>query len=281
MTRWSRRCLVAAMILAAGCGSTPSQPTPPDPPPNPAPVIASINASRARVEVGESVEITATVTDGETPLSELTFEWTASIAGTFEGTGGRVTWRPAETIVTPARVDITLTVIERYAVAIQGGFALRENRSSAATIVNVNNSPKEVRDLALAFLNDFANSANSPEYCVRNFTDSCRGKAAEAEDIRIDREKYVIASSNVRVERVDFTGGPGEPGVAYIYAPCTFVSVRRDTGEQLPPSTGICALTAVYEPYRWWLCTSNWCNSYDVCSPFPNISTSLVRSLRR
>lgn len=280
MKAWRLRCLLPGLLLAAACGDPPSKPSPP-PPPNAAPVIAGVKASQARVEVGSSVAIEATVTDAETPLNELTFEWTANAPGTFEGTGPKVSWRPAETIASPARVDLTLTVIERYTVAIQGGVAQRENRASAATIVNANNSLTEVSDLALRFLNDFANSANSAEYCVRNFTDSCRGKAAEADDIRRDRELWEIVSSSVRVERVDFTGPPGAPDVAYIYAPCTFVSKSRTTGRTEPPSVGICGLTAVYEPYRWWLCTSRWCNSYDTCELVPRISSSLVRSLRR
>jgi hypothetical protein len=128
--------------------------------------------------------------------------------------------------------------------------------------------------LALTFLADFGNSSNTPEFCVRNFTDQCRGKTAELNDIRVDRQRYVIASYSVRVDRIDIVGT-----TAYIFAPCTFNSIDRATGVPLKPSVGICALTALYEPYRWWLCTSNYCQGYSGCHPVPGIS-SFIRGLR-
>jgi hypothetical protein len=227
------------------------------------------------VEVGDSVQLSATVSDPETPVQQLVFEWSANAPGTFEGTGAQVRWRPGITLVSPVQVEVRLTVIERYSVPVGRSSEARENRTTSTVTVHANNSRDELANLALTFLRDFGNSSNSPEFCVRNFTDRCRGKREELGDIRDDRQKWTIASYEVRVDRVDIVGE-----TAYIYAPCTFVSLPRNpTTPRPPPSSGICALTAVYEPYRWWLCTSNYCQSYDGCYPVPGIS-GFIRGLR-
>jgi hypothetical protein len=221
------------------------------------------------------VQVSATVSDPETPVQQLVYEWTANATGTFEGSGAQVRWRPASTLVAPTQVEVRLTVIERYTVIVGRATETRENRASSTVIVHANNSPEELKTLALGFLNDFGNSSNSPEHCVRNFTDRCTGKRQELDDIRADRQQWVIQSYSVRVERVEIVGE-----TAYIYAPCTFVSIPRNPSTpKPPPSVGICALTAVYEPYRWWLCTSNYCKSYSGCNPVPGIS-GFIRGLR-
>ncbi|HXH05040.1 MAG TPA: hypothetical protein VNI83_00460 [Vicinamibacterales bacterium] len=221
----------------------------------------------------------AEVSDAETPVQQLIYQWTASAAGTFEGGGAEVRWTPAPdlaTSLTGLDVVVELVVIERYLVPSGATYQVRENRAAATTTLHVHNSLREVSELALTFLRDFANSNNSPEYCVRNFTDNCRGKRDELEDIRKDRENYRILGSEIRVERVDFDP---QRVTAYIFAPCTFISQRLSTGA-VEPAVGICALTAVYEPYRWWLCTSNFCESYRGCNPRPYITTTLMRGLR-
>jgi hypothetical protein len=260
-------------LAAAGCdGDAPLEPTPP--PPNAAPTISSLTVSQPRVEVGDSVQLSATVSDPETPVEQLVFDWSANAPGTFEGTGAQVRWRPGATLVSPVQVEVRLTVIERYTVPVGRSSETRENRTSSTVIVHANNSRVELENLALSFLRDFGDSSNSPEFCVRNFTDRCRGKREELGDIRDDRQKYIIESYSVRVDRVDIVGT-----TAYVYAPCTFNSIERATGRRLRPSVGLCALTAVYEPYRWWLCTSNYCQSYDGCYPVPGVS-GFIRGLR-
>jgi hypothetical protein len=260
-------------LAATGCGGdAPLEPTPP--PPNAAPTISSLTVSQPRVEVGDSVQLSATVSDPETPVQQLAFEWSANAAGTFDGTGAQVRWRPATTLVTPVAVEVRLTVVEQYTVPVGRSTETRENRTTSAVTVHANNSRDELANLALTFLADFGNSSNTPEFCVRNFTDQCRGKTAELNDIRVDRQRYVIASYSVRVDRIDIVGT-----TAYIFAPCTFNSIDRATGVPLKPSVGICALTALYEPYRWWLCTSNYCQGYSGCHPVPGIS-SFIRGLR-
>ncbi|HSK08745.1 MAG TPA: hypothetical protein VK911_04160 [Vicinamibacterales bacterium] len=258
---------LAATALVLGsmsCGG-PTTPTPPVVPPNAAPAIVSLAPATPRVEVGDAVALKAVVTDVETPVTQLTFQWVASASGAFTGAGAEVSWRPASDVATPAVATITLTVVERYTVALGGGRTeTRENRTTSTTTVNVNNSLKETTELALSFLWDFANSSVSPETCVRNFTDSCRGKADELADIVKDRALYKILASSFEVERVELDQSRTR---AVIWAPCRFTDLVL-TGEasgSIISSSGICLLTAVYQPYRWWLCNSNWCD--DVTAP--------------
>src|SRR6187402_2873994 len=164
--------LVAALIIAA-CGSPPVTPSPPptggnggggvvEPPPvpNAAPQIKAIVASDTRVEVGTPITLTATVEDAETPVANLEYRWSAD-TGTFTGNGAVVTWSPAANAQTPADYVITLTVVETYRSSVISSIVL-ENKATSTLTAHVNNSSKELADLALRFLGDFANSSVSP-----------------------------------------------------------------------------------------------------------------------
>lgn len=132
-----------------------------------------------------------------------------------------------------------------------------------------------MRQLALRFLEDFTDPANSPEYCVRTFTDTCRGKAAELNDIRNNRNDFdeiitvtppVITSveMNSGSTRCTYPASAGGPQACALIiagvewrsrftatntrggAPGTWLHVRGDA-----------ILTGVYENRQWWLCDSN------------------------
>ena len=120
----------------------------PPPPVNALPVVTSIfvkgTLSREPAQyatLGETVNVTATVTDAETPLNQLTYEWSSSVGGTFGGNATTTTWTaPASlTGATPVNATLTLTVTERVD-------ATRNNRVTATSIVDLHNSPKEVGD---------------------------------------------------------------------------------------------------------------------------------------
>jgi hypothetical protein len=253
------RAIGAATLLFSLSCEGPTSPTPITP--NNAPEITSLTVAADKVEAGETVGLAALVTDVESSVNELEFAWSASVAGTFSGAGPKVTWSPSTTAAAPAVAAITLTVIERYTVRIGNGRSeSRENRASRTATVNVNNWRKETEALALSFLTDFANSQMTPEYCVRNFSDTCpQGKAAEIADIQADREAWTIIGSSFHVEKVELANA--ERTRAVIYAPCQFTDVEKTTGKVFTSDPGICLMTAVYQPYRWWLCNSNWCNN--------------------
>ena len=263
-------CVAAAFMTA--CGSGPVTPTPnpggggggQPPPVNNAPQIKSITVSDTRVEVGTPVTLTAVVEDAETPVANLTYEWKAD-TGTFTGTGAVVTWSPGSEAKTPADYLVTLTVTERYT----SGSAAFENKASGTTTAHVNNSPKELAELSLRFLGDFATSSVSPEKCVSEFSDSCSGKKAELGDITDNRHDFLILASQLRTTGVDITSSRT---AATVHTFCSFTSrvitqspqsegCRNDPGSCRFNSEGTaqgdCVTTSVFEQGRWWLCTSS------------------------
>jgi hypothetical protein len=265
--------VVAALIIAA-CGSPPVTPSPPtggggggqQPPPvvNNPPQIKSIAASATRVEVGTPITLTASVEDTDTPLGNLTYTWTAE-TGTFSGTGPVVTWSPSADAKTPADYIITLTVTETYT----SGSLLIENKTVSTMTAHVNNSSKELAELSLRFLGDFANSRVSADKCVSEFSDSCIGKRDELDDITANRHDFEIVGATLRHTSLQIgaarttatvntfcaftsrviTTNPQSEGCKNDPAACKFDSVQSVQGN--------CVTTNVYQNGRWWLCTSN------------------------
>src|SRR4029450_7003765 len=66
----------------------------------------------------------------------------------------------------------------------------------------LHDSAKELGDLSISFLTDFANSSVSPSTCVRNFSDACAGKGFEKSDIESNREHFVITGSSLLLTNV-------------------------------------------------------------------------------
>ena len=152
-------------------------------------MIQTITVS-SRAESRVEVAVTAVVQDQETTPANLVYEWTPT-GGTVTGTGASVRWLMPG-VTTPTALDLNLTVIERYTVAVPGGAdEARENRVSGKATVHVNDSSREVTDLATTFIDDFLHSERTPEFCVRNFSDTCPGKQEELRDIRDNRANFV------------------------------------------------------------------------------------------
>jgi hypothetical protein len=126
----------------------------------------------------------------------------------------------------------------------------------------VHDSPKELGDLSLGFLGDFANSSVSPSTCVSNFSTNCKGKADEKADIDANREHFFILNSSLQLKsvRVATSGLTADMTVG-----CSFTSriVKCDAGDtkcvvgSIGTVAGNCTLTGVYEQQRWWLCESH------------------------
>jgi hypothetical protein len=265
----ARLALLGAPFIAA-CGS-PAAPTPP-PPSNAAPTIRSLSVSQSRIELGESVEVTATIEDAESSLDKLKLIWTSE-GGQFTGQGNTVTWKPAATLATPADPILTVTVVEPYqALDARGRIVTTEHRVTGSTTLRVHDSRRELGELGRSFLTLFATSSVSPEVCVANFSDGCPGKREEREDIEFNREHFLILSSRL-----------GDPNLtrlsryndAEMLIPCTFESriLKCPNGPgtcdlgSISRVRGDCRLTAVYEQSRWWLCVSNFINASSYVSP--------------
>jgi len=267
MNRWrvARVAAWLAIAITAGCSSSGPGPTPPPPPPPPPvntpPQIRSLTVSDARAEADVPITLTAVVEDAETAIANLIFTWTAD-AGTFSGTGPVVTWTAGQTVATPADVVLTLTVLERYT----SGTSPAEHRVTATATTRLHNSPRELRDLSLRFLGDFANSRISPEQCVSEFSDTCSGKKEELADVQRNRHDYEILSSSLRHTSLSIAANRL---TATVHTACSFTS-RVITSQVLDPgcqncklgdvgsTSGDCVTTNVYERGRWWLCTSGY-----------------------
>jgi hypothetical protein len=266
IVRYAAAAAALAGFMAACSGKTaPTTPTGGQTgPPNTPPTIDSIAISSARVEVGTPVTVTATVEDAETPVSALTFAWTAD-NGTFTGTGPSVTWQPSADAVTPADYTLTLVVTEHFT---SGSQSLVNTATKSAT-VHVNNSPKELAALSLTFLGRFADSSISPQTCVSDFSDSCSGKKDELSDITDNRHDFLILASTLRTTGVDMAVSQA---AATVHTFCSFTSRVITTQPQsggcvdnpgscrfntVQTASGDCFTTNVYESGRWRLCTSH------------------------
>ena len=201
------------------------------------------------------------VSDAETPVDQLTYEWAAE-GGTFSGQGSAVRWRAPSPATTPIDYTLTLTVTEVYGVADSTGARPRHQVKATSPTVRVHNSPKELGDLGMRFLNDFATSSIPADVAVREFSDSCRGKRDERDQIADNRQNYQITSSQLRLRSASVTTSEVNRGNVVIA--CEFWSIVK----QCPPGwpnckpgntehvRGDCKLTSIYEQKRWWLCES-------------------------
>jgi hypothetical protein len=231
---------------------------------NQAPVLESISVGAERLEVEAEVTVTATVRDAETAVDQLRFDWSAD-GGSFAGTGPSVRWRAPKGPATPADYTLRLTVVETYGTPDQAGTRPQHSVSGTSAPVRVHDSPKEIADLSLGFLRDFANSSIPADVAVRDFSDSCSEKAEERQQIADNRRHYQIVSSQFTAKGASVRPG-GMSGDSRIA--CEFWSVIKECEPGIPNCVvggrehvrGDCDTTGVYEQKRWWLCTSRFNN---------------------
>jgi hypothetical protein len=264
--RFQRFLSLALVLLVAGlaaCDNADDSPVAPpgnggtvQPVHNAAPVISAIAIDTSdRVEVNQDVDVTATVTDAETPVANLQFIWRANV-GTFSGSGPSVTWRlPKGTATTPVDVTITLEVRENYADVNGKGDPITSTNDvkKSAAPFPAHDSVAELSDMTIKFLVDyFGHSEVSPDACLVDFWDGCSGKDMEHSDIVNNRKMLTIQSAEARVNSVTFE----DENDADIVAPCRFEDTLKSTGKS-GVSQGNCLLTGVFESGRWWLCRSS------------------------
>jgi hypothetical protein len=264
--------VLTGLLLAACGGSNGPTPVPSQPPSPPAgggsvnlaPVIDAIALSSERTEVDGEITLAASVKDEETPIEQLKFEWKAD-GGTFSGEGASVKWRAPKDIKTPADYTVGLTVTETYGAPDSAGVRPQNVATGTSPAIRVHNSPKELGDMSLLFLANFANSDVSTSTCLHDFSDSCRGKAEEKSDIDINRAYYHILSSSLELKSVSIGSNRS---TANMTVACAFTSriVNCSATDPYAPACnmvgstesvrGDCNLTGIYEQKRWWLCDS-------------------------
>jgi hypothetical protein len=220
---------------------------------NTPPTIESIAPASERAEADQPLQITAVVKDAESAQNQLTYNWSAAPAGgSFSGTGATTTWRPPLGQTTPNVHTITLTVVENYSSAGQA----KQNSVSKSTTVHYNDSAAEITALAKQFLTDYGTYSTSGAYCVRNFSDNCRGKQDEREQIDSDRREGQILSAAYDGVPAVFMNDRRDFGS--VEGPCTFIDIPfgGENAGRRQRVTGTCVLTGVYEEFRWRLCDS-------------------------
>jgi hypothetical protein len=220
--------------------------------PNTAPVITSIAAQGRRVrqpasfaDYGETIQLTLVITDAETPVAQLTYQWRAC-DGTFSGTGPQVDWTAPAIGSLPSTCTIDVTVTD-------GPHVL-----TRSIVVRLHNSIAEVTALAMEFLEEFANSLIPAETTVRNFSDACPGKIAELNEVKKNREDYVHVSHTYGAAKTTIAfGGTCKTKTvdACVITPVEWRSTYKPTN-QLEIAVGISTITGIYRDSRWWLCDS-------------------------
>jgi hypothetical protein len=237
--------------------------------PNPPPAIAAItvqstqaNAPSNFADLSEDVPVTATVTDAETPPSQLTYEWSATL-GTFTGTGAAVRWKAPASASTPTVATITLKVTETLA-----GGAGTQSASKTAT-VRLHNSAKEISDMSYQFLLEFSQQSLTPEQIIRNFYTGCPGRNDELSDVTNNQKNFKINAYSVATSfpvTINFSGrcpyqNKSGDGCAQVPVQWKSTCLSSDplvcTKGLTYTTTGTDQTTAVYRQDRWWLCDSN------------------------
>ena len=258
--------LLYLTLVAIACGTDPGTgPSDPDPPPpaNAVPVVTSILVKGALARepaqyatLGETVNVTATVADAETPVGQLTYEWVSSVGGTFGGNAATTTWTAPATLpgTTPVNATLTLTVVERVD-------ATRNNRVTATSVVDLHNSPKEVGDLAYQFLVDFSKQL-APDVVMRNFTNNCPTTADEYQDVINQQNAVTVMSYDIGqpTTTVPFIGAcpyRNRAGDACSNLQVRWTSRIKSNGS-ISNSSGVDQVTAVLENGQWKLCASDY-----------------------
>ena len=237
---------------------------------NTPPVIRSIVAKGSRpnepayfADLDEEITVTATVEDAQVAPERLVYEWSAPV-GTFTGAGASVRWRAPKTATTPTKIVISLTV--RDAPAPGGATA------SSTVPINLHDSVREIGDMVVQFLTDFSKQL-PPADVLRNFSDTCGGKAAELADVLRNQRCWKIDSYSVGAPTVtvSFKGTctfRSRSGDACTSVPVDWRATYISSAVECAPPTGkpvgtkeravgLDWVTAVYEGNRWWLCDSD------------------------
>ena len=246
---------------------------------NDPPVLQSLTGAGSRpnepsayADVNEVLTITASVTDVETPVDKLVFDW-ASDTGSFSGSGRSVTWRaPGVAGVATLRLKIT----ERYTTPGLGGLPVdKENVTTGSLAIDVHSEVSEIGGMAKDFLTLFSQSSVAPDAVMHNFQDGCgaggTGKADERAQVVNNRQTYSIVQWSVGEPRVTVAFGGTSPfrarqedAWAAVDAHWVSQCLKADAGCASIGGTrddvGTDWVTARYDSgtKRWWLCDSDW-----------------------
>jgi hypothetical protein len=277
-----RALIVIATVLLASCGGGPTTPITPKPPVDVIPPVnalptidaITIQGRRAKqpprfADARETVDVVATVRDAETPIDELTYQWTAT-AGTFSGTGRAVTWTAPDTVPAPVIVTMTLKIVENY-----GHPGQPKNYShdvSATQTLDLHDSVREVGEMSRQFLLDFSDTnLKIVDVIMRNFGTGARCPepsevASERSDVTTNFTYFDMKAFSVGQPSTTITFGGlctvpdgATKGDACSVVPVMWDSVDTRTGKR-GSTSGLDIVSAAYsaQDTRWWLCSSRY-----------------------
>ena len=272
---------LAVAVLLTACSGSPTTPTPPPPSPGPSgppvnsvPSIDSIAAQGRRprqparfADLLETIDLTATIRDAETPVDELVYQWSAT-TGTFSGSGRTVTWTAPAAAPTPGSVIITLKVVENY--GHPGQAKLYSHQVSGTQTIALHDSAKEVGDMSRRFLTEFSKPQTNQDWqdIMKDFSVSRCPQPSEVTDERDQviahytnyvMQDYQIGPATVRLEFGGACAFRGSLGDACAVVPVYWNSTDKRTSLTAPTS-GLDHISAVYHTgdSRWWLCSSQY-----------------------
>jgi hypothetical protein len=241
------------------------------PPPNNTPVIQGITIQGSRAmqppnfaDIGEAIDVAATVRDDETAVEQLQYVWSAPV-GTFSGTGAKVSWHAPASIQAPNEVTIRLEVVEKY-----GQNQMFEHRASSTATLSLHDSVKEVGDMSRQFLLDFSDTnIKDTAYIMRNF--AAPAQCPQPSEVLEERDQVTNHHTNFRM--IDFRIGvpsvtvsfggscaiTGKRGDACAVVPAFWHSMNLQTNRP-ERVDGDDILAAIYSTAdsRWFLCASNY-----------------------
>ena len=219
-------------------------------------------------DAAETIDVSAAVTDAETPVDELTYEWTAPV-GTFTGTGRNVSWTAPADVSAPTEVTLTLKVTERYGHPGQPK-DFSQNVSTTQTL-SLHDSRKEVGDMSVRFLTEFSKPQSNKDWrdVMRDFKATACPRPSDYDDERADVERHYnnFFMHNFRVDPAStainfggFCAVPGRqplPGDACAAVPVLWDSTETAT-QNRRTTRGTDYIAAAYSSTdgRWWLCAS-------------------------
>lgn len=279
---------VSCTLLSA-CGGSPTTPPPPPPPvPPPANALPSIDGiavqgrrsgQPARVaDVRETVDVVATVSDAETPIDQLVYQWSAT-AGTFSGTGRAVTWTAPETAATPGIVTLTLRVRENY--GHPGQAQIYSHEVSGTQTLALHDSPAEIGGMVVRFLTEFSKPQTNQDWqdIMMDFKAAACPRPSEVE---LEREDVIDHYENVVMHRfeigapavsVTFGGACAFRSLNLVGDACAITPVDWDSTDRRfghAPTQGRSHISAAYSTVdsRWWLCGSHYEPTDTLSHPF-------------
>jgi hypothetical protein len=246
----------ATMTVIAQCGGTRGAPTAPSGSTGsqPVPSITSVTIDRTQIEAGTIVDVAAAVDHAGTPPDQLLYSWTVHPSGgSWIGDGSRVQWQAPTTDSVPATYTFTVTVARPW---VPNSVPL----TASSPALRVNDARREMAGNSESFLADFSSSSASPDFCVRNFADSCSGKRTALDEIAAHRATYSVVSVKYHLDSflrsigwANCTAPEGWARCALIVYNVEWVWTRRADGVE-ERVRGTQSIRGIYEGDRWWLC---------------------------